>query len=324
MKKLLVNSQLIILLILLLTASVWSSFLTVHAEESSTSTASKADVKKDSVLYGKTALFCGDSICAASVHDKTTLSKTGWAGRIALYYGTTSTNKGKDGASVSTCRKDNRILTQINSVKNIKYDYVILHGGVNDAMDSATVGKMTDSFNVADFDTKTFAGGLEELFYYAKQYFGENSKIGYIINFKTPKADLGNWFGKTNDMSEYVKVAIQICDKWEIPYLDFYNDDNFNNNLMKVTTTENLVDYLHPNTNGYEILYKPIATWMETLGVEPVVEDSSVSPAAESTISAVEEKTNTTVVLIVCGVAILVCIEAVVIFAGIKKKNAGK
>ena len=55
----------------------------------------------------------------------------------------TVTNKGFDGASVSTCRGTNRIINQMKSVEGNTYDYVILHGGVNDAMDSAPVGVMS-------------------------------------------------------------------------------------------------------------------------------------------------------------------------------------
>lgn len=288
------KSRTSILLSLILSISFMFASFTIQttAQESLDSS-----IESESILSGKTALFCGDSICAASVYDKTTLSKTGWAGRIAYYYGMTSTNKGKDGASVSTKRVGNRILDQITAMKNNTYNYVILHGGVNDAMDSAIVGKKVESFDVSDFNTDTFAGGLEELFYYAKEYFGDDTQFGYIINFKTPKS---GWGGATRNMTRYVEVAIEICDKWDIPYLDLYNDDNFNNNLMKVDTSENLnevngyggIDLLHPNTAGYEVLYKVVGDWMETLGIEEVNVISEVSELSSIATSTVSESDN--------------------------------
>lgn len=228
-----------------------------------------ASINTAGVLYGKTALFCGDSICQGAA-DTTTESKRGWAGRIELLYGMSATNNGRIAATVALAPKpeinrgeDNRILYQIEPVKGNAYDYVILHGGVNDSMDLVPIGTMTDSFDVADFDISTFAGALEELFCRAKEYFGDKTQIGYIVNYQTP---MSNWGGATQDMSDYVKVALQICDKWKISYLDLYDDQDFNENVMKVSTKENLMDYLHPNESGYDILGVKIGAWMETLG----------------------------------------------------------
>ena len=270
-------------------AFMTTAVFTVSAEEDLMHT--------DSVLNGKTALFCGDSICAAAVHDKTTLPQTGWAGRIAHYYGMTVTNKGFDGASVSTCRGTNRIINQMKSVEGNTYDYVILHGGVNDAMDSAPVGVMSDSFDLVDFDNTTFGGALEELFYTAKQQFGEDTTIGYIVNFQTP---LSGWGGKTRDMSEYFDLAVEICEKWEIPYLDLFHDEEFNSSVMKVKTRTYLQDYLHPNTKGYDVLYPVIAQWMEglnaTVDTTGTSADSTTSDQVGTTAAATDATTATSAV----------------------------
>ena len=104
------------------------------------------------ILKGKTAAFLGDSICMASTFDKEH-QWWGWAGRIDRDYGFASyVNKGCDGASVSDCRKQNRVIFQLERIKDMNFDYLMLHGGVNDAWDSREVGKMTDSFAVEDFD----------------------------------------------------------------------------------------------------------------------------------------------------------------------------
>ncbi len=263
------------------------------------------------------------------MRDKTALAIKGWAGRIGLHYGMTVTNKGRDGASVSTVRGENRILTQINSVKNKKYDYIILHGGVNDAMDSAVVGNMVeDSFEISDFNTATFAGGLEELFYYAKEYFGEDAKYGYIINFKTPKS---GWGGATRNMKRYVDITIKICEKWNIPYLDLYNDDDFNDNIMKVSTGENLneftenniADYLHPNTSGYDVLYPVIGEWMENLGVKTVSEAESeiVSVDVSNDENSVSEKKTDSLIWIFGSIAVvlIIAVAAYIILRKTKK-----
>ena len=114
---------------------------------------------------------------------------------------------------------------------------------------------------LSSFDTTTFAGGLEELFYNVTKDHPD-AKLGYIFNFATPSF----YTGRISNMTEYYAVAKQICEKWMIPYLNMYEDSEFSA-LLKVTSNTNLSDYLHPNTAGYDIIYKYIMFWMETLPV---------------------------------------------------------
>ncbi len=200
-------------------------------------------------LYQKSALFTGDSICHAS-------DRVGWAGRIGEKYSMNYVNAGVSGASVSTVRTS-RIIDQLNTYQDNTYDFVLLHGSTNDAWSDAPIGEMTDSFKVADFDVDTFAGALEELFYYAKLYFGD-AKIGYIINFKF-KSDVG--YGAMGDMSGYVDVSKSICDKWNIPYLDLYNNEELTA-ALQIDTTTYLPDAVHPNAEGYDIIAPYIEAWM--------------------------------------------------------------
>ena len=143
--------------------------------------------KEKNPLAGKSALFVGDSIteaiCEAGI--PALASKAGWPGRIGTANGMRFVNKGLSGASVSNCRASNTVLAQLKAMKNQSFDLVILHGGVNDAWDSAPVGQMTasDNFDEKSFDQSTFAGGLEYLLWYAKENYPK-STLGYIINFK--------------------------------------------------------------------------------------------------------------------------------------------
>ena len=204
-------------------------------------------------LTGKSVLFVGDSITEAicEVNIPQTRLMAGWPGRIGLANDMFFVNKGLSGASVSNCRGSNTVINQLMSMKNYDFDLVIMHGGVNDAWDSAPVGAMTALTNKDEtaFDQTTFAGGLEYLFWYATTYYPDAVK-GYIINFRLP----GSAIGRLSDMSEYFEVARAICDKWEIPYLDLYTNDEINDRL-KGTTRYALGDYIHPNDRGYDILY---------------------------------------------------------------------
>lgn len=241
------------------------------------------EVDPESPLYKKMALFVGDSICEAikEQQDPEYKYRFGWGGRILYNNEMRGVNIGKSGASMSDCRGANTILAQLQRYASTgsNFDYVIIHGGVNDAWDSCAVGTMTEGFD-GPFDMTTFAGGLETTFKFAKENF-PNAYLGYIINFSIPNSRQTS----LSDMSAYFTVAKEICDKWEIPYLDFYFDDDFNKNIMKTHTDENLYDYIHCRTSGYEILTPRIEAWMETLHIkeEPPVESTPEETTPEST-----------------------------------------
>lgn len=217
------------------------------------------------VFTDKIALFLGDSICAANC--ELNRDVRGWCGRIESSTGMRCINRGVSGASLSTARQPNRIINQYTAVKDREFDFVIMHGGVNDAWESARVGSVSDSYELKDFDINTFAGGLEELFYHVTANHSD-SKLGYIFNFATPNFKTG----RIANMTEYYNVAKSICEKWNVPFLNMYEDDSFSEEL-KVTTNQNLSDYLHPNTAGYDIIYKYIMFWMEKLPVHSEIED---------------------------------------------------
>lgn len=221
------------------------------------------EVRVSDPVRGKSALFVGDSITAAGADNF-----KGWAKRVGDYCGIIGTNNGRDGTSISDCRVggSGRVLDLLTNNKGKKFDFVIMHGGTNDGWDSAPVGKISSSTNPEDFDISTFAGGLEELFYYAKQWF-PNAKLGYIINFK-----LNSSIGRMSDMTEYYTVAKQICKKWGIPYLDLYFNDAISN-LLQYKTNKYLPDGIHPNTAGYELLTPHVGEFVKRLAQGLTVED---------------------------------------------------
>ena len=213
----------------------------------------------DDVLADKTALFVGDSICYGS--QDTAGGIRGWAQRIAAETGLIATNNGKSGASVSDAREvTNRggtVLTKLMEKKAQDYDYVVLHGGVNDAWDSIAVGQMEAEYDPAYFDTSTYAGGLETLFYNAIVTYGDRAAIGYLINFKAPNCTKG----RIADMTEYNEVAKKICAKWGVTYFDMYNDPDVTRELA-FTTNTHTNDFIHPLPSGYDVLSPYIAEYM--------------------------------------------------------------
>ena len=212
------------------------------------------------VLSGKKVLYYGDSVCDKSFHDDPTRTVYySYAGRISEKYGTKTYNRGKDSASFSTTRGTNTIINQTKADLNRKVDMIVIEGGVNDAMDAAPVGVISDmtaeNFDADKLDKKTMAGGLEEVLY----TLTENHKEAVIVYMILYKVDFS--MGKCKEMDEYVDTIKALCDKWGVTYLDLYNDVWFNlrfNIKSRVYTN----DGLHPNAAGYDFLTPVLAEFM--------------------------------------------------------------
>ncbi len=225
-------------------------------------------VKTDSPLYGKSALYCGDSI---SYGHYDTVPGTSWAGRLEEQYGLEGDNRSKSGWCLSTVRgASGQIVNQLKGAKGGDYDFVVLEGGVNDAWGAtdgsgvyAPVGKMSDSFDVKDYDVTTFAGGLEELFYHARAQF-PNARIVYVSMFDMPTAP--SHTNRVSDMEEYYAEAERICEKWGVAYLDLYHNAELSAALgVQQGSNQYLQDPIHPTSKGYDVMTPYIADFLEGL-----------------------------------------------------------
>lgn len=218
-------------------------------------------------LKDRAGLFAGDSInhglysrdeMATTFKDE----KGGWAPRIERDTGLIATNMGESGfliADYPAGSTDRSICSLLEPNKKKDYDYIVLQGGVNDISKNIATGSISDSFDPEEFDTSTYAGGLERTFYEAIQYYGDTAAIGYIFNFKITARE-----GYNKDMTPYYSVAKEICKKWGITYLDLYTHEKLNADL-KFDTKEHTNDLLHPDASGYELITPYVIEYMRTM-----------------------------------------------------------
>lgn len=227
-----------------------------------------------SPLRRKSVVFFGDSLCNASGEsnssDATVKKKAGYAGRIGNKFEMTYYKEGVSGSAfMKSSTRGSTIGAKINAFaaehSHETFDYVILEGGVNDAWDGAPLGNISESFQKTDFNTATFAGAVEAAVYDAKQAF-PNATIGFLIVYKMPIATYGgtaiSGLRDNVKMEPYMNMLIEICEKWELPYLDFYHDDAFNRTVFKTDTNTYLSDGIHMNSAGYDLIADYIAAWM--------------------------------------------------------------
>ncbi len=225
-------------------------------------------------LSGKSALFTGDSITYGYGEQIKGQTPRSWPLRIRDKYHMTVTNNGLNGHSLTDVRLypglDKRLHTYCFPAQ--QFDYVILQGGINDIIgaeankgvspvgQAVPIGTMAATKNLADFDTSTFAGGLERYFYHATTKY-PHARIGFIITYQTPKS---TWGGNTKNAAAYWDMARQICAKWDVPYLDLF-DKKYSIDVLKANTNVYLIDTLHLGASGYDVITDPIAAWMATL-----------------------------------------------------------
>ena len=237
---------------------------------------------KETVLTGKKILFTGGSITEAYCERENQRRdlRYGWASRIGEHNQMRWITVARGGASISNCRGDNTVLNQLKSKQDYSYDIILLQGGTNDAWDSVPVGKLTDGFDAGSYDLSTFAGGLEATISFAKEHFPD-AWIAYNITFRLPLATQG----RMSDMSDYVRLIQEACDKWGIPYLDMYNDDELNELLEVGKSTKYLSEHIHPNSQAYDLLYPVVENWLiSAYGAYLNPGEPSSEPASESTV----------------------------------------
>lgn len=156
----------------------------------------------------------------------------------------------------------NWLLDQMKPYLDDEYDYVILQGGINDMLLKTPLGNITSSNFKGEFDTDTYAGGLEKYISTAKENY-KDAKIGYVISYYVPNYQEENYYWSYKDQDRYVKTTIAILEKYDIPYINLFEDRY--SKLLKVDTKVYLPDYLHPNKEGYELLYPIIYEWIKEL-----------------------------------------------------------
>lgn len=227
-------------------------------------------------LFSKSAIWNGDSICAADNDSE----YGGWPGRIAMVNrmrfknyaiagGTIAENTGTGVHSVS-----GTLDTMISEFPDA--EYIIIEGGTNDAdiLGADGIGTFdADDFSaeyIAALDKDTFSGALESIFYrLVTQMKGKH--IGYLIPQK-----MGHTEVLVTRRRAYFDRAIDICKKWGIPCLDLWNGLYFNWRLaahwdQSMTSAENeaagnlYMDGQHLTTTGYAIQSPIIAEWIKTI-----------------------------------------------------------
>lgn len=216
----------------------------------------------NSTTYDKTAIFFGDSITAGF---GSTPRGYSWVNYLKDNYDLKDCiNAGISDYRVSTYDDPNKwLVDEVNNYKNNKfYDFVIMQGGINDLLYNTPLGSLSKDKNLELFDKNTYIGGLETYLYNVINNW-PNAKIGYIITYYTPRYSERSITWSYEDYKTYYDATIKVLNKWNIKYLDLFNEEF--TNIIKVNENTYLPDYLHLNNKGYDLVSPYIYDFMQSL-----------------------------------------------------------
>lgn len=199
----------------------------------------------------KTIVAFGDSILAG----------WGWKEGTGIitplkekYNGATWINKAESGANMAVTSNPSHtpIVTKITSYTGAA-DAIIIDGGVNDINNGIPMGSIATDYD-AVYNTGTFCGALESALQYIMDRYPLAVKL-YIIPHS---------FAKDNSYVDSIySKAIEICDKWNMPYLDMRKCSQIamtSKNKSKYTRNANsgVGDGVHPVESWYRTFYSPV------------------------------------------------------------------
>ncbi len=191
-------------------------------------------------LDGKTYVFLGSSVTHGS-------ASGGWsmADYIAENFDCTVKKWAVSGTTLVDTA-NNSYVSRFNSEmrRQKTCDHLIVQLSTNDATQNKPLGKISDSMNKDDFDTKTVIGAIEYIIAAAKEKWNCN------VSFYT---------GTKYDSAAYQKMVDALLDiqkKWDIGVLDLWNDAEMNAVSSK-DYSRYMSDSIHPTKIGYQEWWGP-------------------------------------------------------------------
>lgn len=141
--------------------------------------------------------------------------------------------------------KDSSYVSRMKTIdKNINADVFVCQLSTNDATKEMPLGKISESYDIDDFDTKTVAGAIEYIIAYVQNTW--NCPVVFYTQSKY----------NSDHYAKMVDLLIEIQKKWDITVIDLWNDVDFNN-ITEEQRKSYLIDHIHPTKAGYKEWWLP-------------------------------------------------------------------
>lgn len=204
---------------------------------------SKTELPK---LFGKKMVSCGDSIAY------------GHSGDPYVYTIAENQNMSYDKVAVgearlSTTSPTRSITLQVTELTD-DYDFILVEGGINDALNGSSLGELTSGFS-AELDATTVIGAVETICKFLVEHYASAKKL-FILCHRTTNSN----YQPHAAQATYFDAIISALKKWNIPYIDLREYPLCGYNAYYAQTYFSQSDFsqhggLHPNTAGYALGY---------------------------------------------------------------------
>lgn len=136
-------------------------------------------------------------------------------------------------------------ITRMKTIdRDIEADAFVCQLSTNDATMKKPLGRVSDSFDLNDFDQKTVAGAIEYIIAYARETW--NCPVMFYTGTKY----------NSRPYAEMVELLKQIQNKWNIEVLDLWNDEEMNR-VSKKDYSLYMANGIHPTKAGYREWWTP-------------------------------------------------------------------
>lgn len=190
-------------------------------------------LQENSPITGKHIVFLGSSVTYGSAS-----KGISFADYIAARNGCTITKEAVSGTTLVD-EGINSYISRLNKLKNgLKADLFVCQLSTNDATQKKSLGAVSDSMDMADFDTKTVAGAIEYIISYAETTW--NCPVMFYTN---PQYDNAGY-------AQMVELLNRIAEKWDVTVIDMWNDPAFPE-INEDQRSLYMADGIHPTQAGY-------------------------------------------------------------------------
>lgn len=205
-------------------------------------TVSVDEVNPDDPLSGKHLVWLGSSVTygAASEHYAV-------ADAIADRHAATQCDKYAISATTLVNNSVDSYVARMKLIpKDIRPDLIIVQLSTNDASTNQPFGEIADGYEMTAFDDTTIAGAIETIIAYSQE------------TFKCPVAFYSGSFCDKENYPEMVALLLQISEKWGIPVIDLFNNEEMTAIYHTELYHEYMADEIHPTRRGYVEWWTPV------------------------------------------------------------------
>ena len=202
----------------------------------------QVEAKADSPLQGKRMIFLGSSVTYGSASLGVAFPEY-----LKALDGIEIVKEAVPGTTLVT-QGDTEGTSYIPRMKaiapDIAADCFICQLSTNDATQGKTLGEVSDSFAMEDFDTETVAGAIEYIIAYTRKTWDCP-----VVFYTGTRYD-------SDSYGEMVKLLLEIQVKWDIGVIDMWNDAALNN-ISGADYKLYMANGIHPTQAGYLLWWTP-------------------------------------------------------------------